>query len=499
MSIPEDYIGLSNQLDELSKCYKLICESLRQLKGNKVNKSFINEGEEYYSNMNIRTERIRITYDHMSADLAEIVNSYLREMDSIDKEERSQLEDLKISCNIMKMNKFNNEVIRKSEEYLEKNEERNKRKRNAYELFLKQTNQVAERLIKTLEDVEQHNDSDVIKLKRNWSEIIEEMKKKKEELNETSLWDESSFVYKENMPSKMSLELVKKYPNSYSYNKYMGRLKTEDGEVFIDCDDKNIELISKYINDDASLEEDIQKMTIKEKSQFFENLSSLYLPIKKDFIQELGRNEDNEIMEAWRERRVVTVNGKDEHDFTELLKKNELLDNLVEQRSISTIEYDSKNKTFNINLNMKYLDVIEDYLKHGKKINRKLLKNYYYIGDAGEIIYEMGMIGIKLNDEEKKQIRRCFDPRFLRGSTILLKTRYDYYLREWCGNYKWKMIYRASEYGYTAKSFHECCDDKGPTLIIIKSSGGWILGGLTTQSWKVVHPDEDGCIYYEMK
>ena len=61
------------------------------------------------------------------------------------------------------------------------------------------------------------------------------------------------------------------------------------------------------------------------------------------------------------------------------------------------------------------------------------------------------------------------------------------------------MIYRASEYGYTAKSFHECCDDKGPTLIIIKSSGGWILGGLTTQSWKVVHPDEDGCIYYEMK
>ena len=138
----------------------------------------------------------------MSADLAEIVNSYLREMDSIDKEERSQLEDLKISCNIMKMNKFNNEVIRKSEEYLEKNEERNKRKRNAYELFLKQTNQVAERLIKTLEDVEQNNDSDVIKLKRNWSEIIEEMKKKKEELNETSLWDESSSVYKENMPSR---------------------------------------------------------------------------------------------------------------------------------------------------------------------------------------------------------------------------------------------------------------------------------------------------------
>ena len=29
----------------------------------------------------------------------------------------------------------------------------------------------------------------------------------------------------------------------------------------------------------------------------------------------------------------------------------------------------------------------------------------------------------------------------------------------------------------------ECCDDKGPTLIVIQSSEGWIFGGYTTQSW----------------
>ena len=59
------------------------------------------------------------------------------------------------------------------------------------------------------------------------------------------------------------------------------------------------------------------------------------------------------------------------------------------------------------------------------------------------------------------------------------------------------MIYRASEHGYTAKSFHNYCDDKGPTLVIVKSSRGWIFGGYTTQSWQVVHPDEYGGIYYE--
>ena len=68
--------------------------------------------------------------------------------------------------------------------------------------------------------------------------------------------------------------------------------------------------------------------------------------------------------------------------------------------------------------------------------------------------------------------------------THIVNQQYDDELREWLGNdYKWKLIYRASEHGYSAKSFHECCDDKGPTLIVIKSSGGWIFGGYTTQSW----------------
>ena len=46
------------------------------------------------------------------------------------------------------------------------------------------------------------------------------------------------------------------------------------------------------------------------------------------------------------------------------------------------------------------------------------------------------------------------------------------------------MIYRASEHGYSASSFHDYCDDKGPSLVIIKSSDSCIFGGYTTQSWK---------------
>ena len=82
-------------------------------------------------------------------------------------------------------------------------------------------------------------------------------------------------------------------------------------------------------------------------------------------------------------------------------------------------------------------------------------------------------------------------------NTRLVNQQYDNKLREWLGSdYKWRLLYRASEHGYTATSFHECCDDvKGPTLVIIKSNEGWIFGGYTTQSWKIVHPDEYGGIY----
>ena len=71
--------------------------------------------------------------------------------------------------------------------------------------------------------------------------------------------------------------------------------------------------------------------------------------------------------------------------------------------------------------------------------------------------------------------------------------KYDKCLKEWLGSENnWKLIYRASEHDYTARSFHEYCDDKGPTLIVIKSSEGWIFGGYTTQSWSGY------CIYNDM-
>ena len=46
-----------------------------------------------------------------------------------------------------------------------------------------------------------------------------------------------------------------------------------------------------------------------------------------------------------------------------------------------------------------------------------------------------------------------------------------------------KLLYRASRDGWAASNFHSGCDNKGPTVIVIKS-GNYIFGGYTEENWE---------------
>ena len=47
-----------------------------------------------------------------------------------------------------------------------------------------------------------------------------------------------------------------------------------------------------------------------------------------------------------------------------------------------------------------------------------------------------------------------------------------------------ELLYRGSKDGFTAASFHQKCDNKGPNISIIKSEHGLIFGGYTSLSWE---------------
>ena len=48
-----------------------------------------------------------------------------------------------------------------------------------------------------------------------------------------------------------------------------------------------------------------------------------------------------------------------------------------------------------------------------------------------------------------------------------------------------ELLYRGSINGFKVKDFHDRCDDKGPTLTVLKSQiNGKIIGGFASVSWK---------------
>ena len=119
------------------------------------------------------------------------------------------------------------------------------------------------------------------------------------------------------------------------------------------------------------------------------------------------------------------------------------------------------------------------------------------IGNEDGIRNDLNLIQCK-DTSIRLKISRYYlkNPSEFLPNTQLVDEKYDGYLREWIGDYKLKLLYRSSEHGYTAESFHEYCDNKRPTLIIIKSSEGRIFGGHTTLSWK--YTDYDRGIYDDL-
>ena len=145
---------------------------------------------------------------------------------------------------------------------------------------------------------------------------------------------------------------------------------------------------------------------------------------------------------------------------------------------VFSIDYENR---YTVDHLCKHPDIIMEYIET-KDISEESLNQF---DDDIELLNDLD--AIHCDDSIRFKVSHYYlkNPSELLPNTQLVDKKYDAKLKEWAGNYKWKLIYRASEHGYTAKSFHECCNNvKGPTLIVIKSSGGWIFGGYTTQSWR---------------
>ena len=416
----EEISLLNTSLYNLSESFRSIYSCLTQLKNEQANISMIERSESFIMNEKNRIERIKSVFSNFSTESSAVCKKYMDEMNSIQKEEYAEFEELQ----------------------------------------------------------------------RDIGAETSEMMIKMEMINDNIVPSdhEPHFKYRNGKVSNnLKLNVVRQYPGSKFYKEYI-RSSThgkEDEDILIDHDGDNEDLIIKYMRDDPSLTNDIQDMSIESRKTILEDIEWFELPLKTQYITQLCYSQENKLVDAFLSRKVIMVNGKNAQSFNQLMKKNHIFDKAFENQKLCNIHYFQKSNIVYVNLNLEYYDLIENYLKNGKKVvSKELAKKYRNISPDG-FINELQMIGVELQENELKEIKKYFyQPLIMGQSTILDDNEYDKTLKKWIGNeYDWKLLYRASEHEYTAESFHKCCDDKGPTVVIIKSTGGWIFGGYTTQSW----------------
>ena len=85
--------------------------------------------------------------------------------------------------------------------------------------------------------------------------------------------------------------------------------------------------------------------------------------------------------------------------------------------------------------------------------------------------------------------KACTPDEPFRKSTILTNVEHRKILKGWLPRAmvgEWRLLFRASRDGFAASAFHSKCDNKGPTVTVVKS-GANIFGGFTEKPW-TKHP-----------
>ncbi|MCO4761805.1 MAG: TLD domain-containing protein [Myxococcales bacterium] len=95
-----------------------------------------------------------------------------------------------------------------------------------------------------------------------------------------------------------------------------------------------------------------------------------------------------------------------------------------------------------------------------------------------------GTLGCK-TDCKGFDTSKCTTPPIFQGSTILNFTS-ALKINNWYGKstQQWVLCYRRSVHGASSSTFHSRCNNKGPTMTIIKNNLGYIYGGYAPVSWK---------------
>ncbi|KAK8797281.1 hypothetical protein WA158_004489 [Blastocystis sp. Blastoise] len=301
---------------------------------------------------------------------------------------------------------------------------------------------------------------------------------------ETKIIDESSIDFQFSDSSKVysiPLSVLNQYPRSLFYMLYKDHIYLSlDGPIQINNDSQYIEDIIRYMKGELF---DIHSYPESIQYKLLDDISYYELPFEDETL-----NKDEYLttgkIRLFLEEPLILLGNESLPQFVSYLQENNILEEFAED-NIMTMKWNSLTNHYCIYMNTKY----PEYIKYILNISTSSVSQI----DTEVFLEDLDINHIKLPSYFYTQL-------YFHGHSSLLELDYICDLLEWAGeNTQWNLLFRASDHNFSAKSFHDICDNHENLLVLVKTtihSHDCIFGGYTRIGWntsksKIINSEYD--------
>ncbi|KAJ5077972.1 btb/poz domain-containing protein [Anaeramoeba ignava] len=259
--------------------------------------------------------------------------------------------------------------------------------------------------------------------------------------------------------------------------------------------DELIEITSNFIKNNLRFETVVDILKLSEAMNFNQLIDSSYQFIfdnfnefiKTSFFLELEENHLNLIL-------LNEIIEPNEFElFQSIIKWGKHKSNINQEKELEKEEKEKlQNQISNIINKIRFIDFtkkeLQDILKEDlipNQISKKLIQFQKLQNQNDKENEKKNEKKLKrfIQKENRNQNSLIFQPRFKLDSKIIKEIGHFNKLKEWINNdeffSKMKKGFSAKRDGFDCKKWHDICDNKGKTLVIIKTKDNFIFGGFT--------------------
>ncbi|KAK8813301.1 hypothetical protein WA158_002893 [Blastocystis sp. Blastoise] len=307
------------------------------------------------------------------------------------------------------------------------------------------------------------------------------------------LAEDTPITFMTNNDSKQYLipvEIIKKYPTSLFYQFYEDEEnRSPNGSIYIDHDDTYLDVIVNYMKNE---ELPFESYSYSQSVAILNDFQYYQLPFRMNLLQFINSSYQLHIINEWIHNYSLIINNKKDTLLVNYLLSvdKQKLEHFFKSIPLGQITFNLQEHSIETSITLHYLETFYEYIEN-QEISIEITKYDEYV----QLNKEWTLFDLSL--PSSFNLNTILSP-FNQSTVLQLDTNnitisiYSWFLENQLNN-PWALSFRASEHEFDAKSFHDCCDNRGESIVLIRcvnhKNQVCIFGTYTSVGW--MHPYQD--------